>query len=390
MPLKNRQRFTISKLKHPHHDELAEDKKYEFRTNLVKRIVTATLLVGFLCLFFFFGASSINIFGFNYFNGYVQRGFGWTFITIGMILMGAVLFELYRLFYKNWKRIWAFGIWFAVAICVAYAPTFIYYCNYMHYCHMALNTITKDFGWCQLVGIFGGAFLLYVAQGVNLKNITVGQLTAHYIGYILIVYAFLFFNMIMLLHTWAAIFIIFVPVFFNDTFAYFGGTMYGKHKMWEKISPHKTWEGAATGVCACFIIMLIIMAFYQLDKSREVNNFGITIINNNIMGNLFGATEVSATAYGHKWVVYLVLFFLGIATGILAICGDLLFSAFKRWIKIKDFSNWLPGHGGILDRIDSLLIVIIFFGLYQCFSFCQNSTLFQLFPYLQHWSGWIF
>ncbi|MBO6103605.1 hypothetical protein J6W32_02015 [bacterium] len=46
--------------------------------------------------------------------------------------------------------------------------------------------------------------------------------------------------------------------------------------------------------------MLIIMAFYQLDKSKEVNNFGITIINNNIMGNLFGATEVSATAYGHK------------------------------------------------------------------------------------------
>ncbi|MBQ3621597.1 hypothetical protein II941_02165 [bacterium] len=48
------------------------------------------------------------------------------------------------------------------------------------------------------------------------------------------------------------------------------------------------------------MIMLIIMAFYYLDSNKEVNNYGVTIINNNISGNLFGATDVSQTAYAHK------------------------------------------------------------------------------------------
>lgn len=390
MPLKNRQRFNFKHLKHQHQEELVEDKKREFRINIIKRIVTAIVLVGLLSLFFFFGASSINIFGFNYYNGYVQRGFGWTFITIGMLIMFAALYELYRLFYKGWKQQWAFALWMVTSVCVAYAPIIIFYCNYMHYSNMTMYDITHDIGWCELGGLLFGAFLLYIGQAVNLRNLTGMQLATHYIVYILVVYAFLLFNMIILLHTWSAIFIIFVPIFFNDTFAFFGGSWYGKHKMCEKISPNKTWEGAATGVCACFVIMLIIMAFYYLDSNKEVNNYGVTIINNNISGNLFGATDVSQTAYAHKWVVYLVLFFLGIATGILAICGDLLFSWFKRGIKIKDFSNWLPGHGGILDRLDSLLIVIIFFGLYQLFSSCQNSHLFEIFPYLKDaWHNWI-
>ena len=118
--------------------------------------------------------------------------------------------------------------------------------------------------------------------------------------------------------------------FLTDIFAYFGGMTCYKllgadkvHKLNERISPKKTIEGTIVGT-----VVATIAGFFV----------GIYLI---------GSGSYSS------WYIVLILSF------VLSICGqigDLILSAVKREFKIKDYSNLLPGHGGILDRIDSLLI----------------------------------
>jgi len=108
----------------------------------------------------------------------------------------------------------------------------------------------------------------------------------------------------------------------SDTFAYFGGTFLGKHKLCPTISPKKTVEGA---------IFALIGGIA----------FGVAMI---YLQRLWGA-DVSPA----------VLISLGLGCGILAQFGDLFASTLKRWAGVKDFSSVFPGHGGIIDRIDSIL-----------------------------------
>lgn len=117
----------------------------------------------------------------------------------------------------------------------------------------------------------------------------------------------------------------------TDTFAYIGGRLLGKHKLSKEISPNKTIEGSIIGS-----VMGTIMGsvFYY-----------------NVMGNT------------SLWLVILISFVLTI----LAQMGDLFFSSIKRSYKVKDFSNLIPGHGGILDRLDSVLFVILGFLIYNLF-----------------------
>lgn len=112
----------------------------------------------------------------------------------------------------------------------------------------------------------------------------------------------------------------------TDTFAYFTGYFIGRNKMCEKISPKKTWEGAVGGS----IVGTIIPSFFYL-----------YLINPSIN-------------------IYLLLG-ITLVLSIIGQIGDLFFSSIKRHYKIKDFSNLIPGHGGILDRLDSIIFVSLAF-----------------------------
>lgn len=121
------------------------------------------------------------------------------------------------------------------------------------------------------------------------------------------------------------ILIAFVIAFSADSGAYFVGRALGKHKLCPNISPNKTVEGAIGGIlCAVIFVELYGLV---LDKA-----FGFDVI----------------YVYG---IVY------GILGAIGSIVGDLSFSVIKRQIGIKDYGNLIPGHGGILDRFDSMMIV---------------------------------
>lgn len=379
--IQNKQQFSYKKLLADNKNELAEQKKREDRKELEKRLLTSIVLVCFVALFLFFGISGINLFGFNSFNRTEQIGFGVTYLFLGIGVMGLALFEYFKLFYKYFDQNWIFIFYFVMASLLAYGPTFLYYFDYLGFYHLTFDALTKDFGLIELIGIFFGAFVIYICQAVNVKGLKIWRLLSHYIIFYLICYFFMFFNFIMLLHSWTAIFIIWIPVIFNDTFAYLGGRAFGKHKLAEKISPRKTWEGVIFGVVSAIIIILVLGGFYLLDKSEETNYLGTTIINNNIQGNILGATNISGTAYEYIWVFFISLFFLGIVIGFLAVSGDLLFSLFKRINEVKDYGKLLVGHGGVLDRIDSLIFVIIFFGLFYVISSAANGTTCPLFPY---------
>lgn len=117
----------------------------------------------------------------------------------------------------------------------------------------------------------------------------------------------------------------------NDIGAYFVGIFFGKHKLNPRISPKKTWEGFAGG---CIISFICTVAFAFI-----MDAVGLKILPNLSLEKWYWVLVISA---------FMPLF---------ANLGDFTFSAIKRSFGIKDFSHILPGHGGILDRIDSLLLV---------------------------------
>ena len=112
----------------------------------------------------------------------------------------------------------------------------------------------------------------------------------------------------------------------SDTFAYIIGTRFGRHKLAPNISPNKTIEGLIGGV---------------------------------IIGGLFGSIFYILVIKN-----YSNIFFIIIITFILSLVGefgDLIKSTIKRYEKVKDFSNLIPGHGGLMDRLDSLIFIVLIY-----------------------------
>lgn len=112
---------------------------------------------------------------------------------------------------------------------------------------------------------------------------------------------------------------------FTDTFALFGGKLIGKHKFTD-ISPNKTIEGCLIGT----IVSTFVSTMYYINIIGKVNNL---------------------------FIIISVIVFLSI----IGQCGDLFFSAIKRQFNKKDFGSLIPGHGGILDRLDSIIFVLYAF-----------------------------
>lgn len=119
---------------------------------------------------------------------------------------------------------------------------------------------------------------------------------------------------------------LFLITIMTDTYAYFTGMLLGKHKLLESISPKKTWEGMIGGT---FFGTLIPVIFFHLMVSQTTPLFELIIV------TLF--------------------------LSILGQFGDLVFSNIKRYFGKKDFSNIMPGHGGVLDRLDSIIFVMLGF-----------------------------
>ena len=117
----------------------------------------------------------------------------------------------------------------------------------------------------------------------------------------------------------------FIVAYFNDAGAYLVGIKYGKHKLSPVVSPNKTWEGMLGGAAGAVLGMLLYALVLQFAFKFQVN--------------------------------YLLAIFYGIFGSSVGVFGDLCFSVVKRQTGIKDYGNLFPGHGGVLDRFDSMMLV---------------------------------
>jgi len=122
---------------------------------------------------------------------------------------------------------------------------------------------------------------------------------------------------------------IFILIWVNDTFAFLVGKTFGKHKLFEKVSPKKTIEGFVGGFIFSIVAGIILAQFLMLQS------------------------------YIH-WI------FIAVLASVFGTLGDLVESKFKRIANVKDSGNIMPGHGGVLDRLDSIIFVApIVFLFYQ-------------------------
>lgn len=152
---------------------------------------------------------------------------------------------------------------------------------------------------------------LYIALPLSLLNVLAFQSDASGIHFV-----------------WSIPLSVFVFLWINDAGAYICGSLLGKHKLFPRISPGKSWEGSIGG--GILVIIVAVLVWY-LSVQYAQNPLGLTAI---------------------EWAG------LGLVVVVFGTWGDLVESLFKRTLGIKDSGHILPGHGGMLDRFDSTLMAV--------------------------------
>lgn len=170
---------------------------------------------------------------------------------------------------------------------------------------------------------------LYTKSDTPIQNMAKSLMTQLYIGMPLAI-------MVCIGEWWNLhlILAVFLMIWINDTGAFLVGCTLGRHRLFERISPKKSWEGFFGGL-VFNIIAGVLFSIYCDEFFRFNESTGI-------------------------WIG------LGVCVTIFATFGDLIESLIKRSLHIKDSGNLIPGHGGILDRIDSLLLVMPAILIYLC------------------------
>lgn len=170
---------------------------------------------------------------------------------------------------------------------------------------------------------------LYKKKQQPIENIAMTFFSIIYLALPLSLVNFLVFPEILLIHSYTPKLLIalFILIWTNDSGAYLVGVSIGKHRLFERISPKKSWEGAIGGTIAA------VGAAFIISKSIPE----IQLIH---------------------WIA------ISILTVISSIYGDLIESMIKRYFQIKDSGHIFPGHGGILDRFDSILFAVPVIVLY--------------------------
>ena len=182
----------------------------------------------------------------------------------------------------------------------------------------------------MLLGIYVVCLLVYVV----LPCCKVTFEAAQY-AFLLSLYAAVGFGSIAMLRLvsgigWWLVVLLLVIAWSNDTGAYFVGVLLGKHKMAPKISPKKSWEGFFGGwVISVLCAVLVFILRFEIQHTYGENIF---------------------------YTLYLLIP-VAFLLAPLSVCGDLLASVIKRKCGIKDYGNIMPGHGGVMDRFDSVILI---------------------------------
>ncbi len=178
-----------------------------------------------------------------------------------------------------------------------------------------------------LLGLMVFSMLLFAEMMHDHVKIRIEMLGLCYIAGVVV--PFLLGALIRILNMNVGRYVILVPfvvAFMSDGGAYFVGLKFGRHKLAPVVSPNKTIEGALGGVGAAIVGMIVYALILDLAFPQFQVDYGMAVV-------------------------------YGLAGSIVGVFGDLCFSIIKRQTGIKDYGNLIPGHGGVLDRFDSMMMV---------------------------------
>ncbi|MCC2625231.1 MAG: phosphatidate cytidylyltransferase [Burkholderiales bacterium] len=226
------------------------------------------------------------------------------FVSMSWLLCIAAVFELTKMYKFN--LIWQIGL-------LAIITGLLMVLYFIPYDASQIIRIVSILTWCLIVPV------ILFKQPQNIPKAVI-------CGLAIIIFVPAFYSIVVLQGLFGSLQLISILAiaWVADTGAYFVGRKFGRHKLIPSISPNKTIEGAIGSVVFVIIYLLIL-------KSLNITVYLPT---------------------------YFAVFKFAIILTIVSILGDLMESWFKRIAKVKDSGNWLPGHGGIFDRIDSLIAVL--------------------------------
>ena len=224
-------------------------------------------------------------------------------------------------------------------VCISFAVAFPFLT------YSKLRDINKPILFLFVLILFTLMFRYY--ERANIQELALAFMVST-----LIPYAFstiLFMRDLSIAHSRFMILLALGGAWIGDTGAYFVGTFLGKHKLCPKISPKKTVEGFIGGIITTALGFLLMGYIYYCYKSTDANPIQIN---------------------------YIGLMIVGAICDVLGVIGDLSASMIKRQCKIKDFGSIMPGHGGVLDRFDSVLFTAPF--MYALFSYSIQTNFYTL------------
>lgn len=232
----------------------------------------------------------------------------WVFTVAAGLASLVVLYELMTSFGQNMKK--------PVVIC-----DYIFAILYLIPCFVKTEFTNEFFIMTTILFVMTLCTLsVFANKDVNFKDVCASLF--------IVIYSVLILSRLALMRNMenglALVFLAFIGAWLPDTAAYFAGSFFGKHKLIPEISPNKTVEGSIGAFVGA-------IAFY-----------------------LIYGSVLSAIGFNVNFISLLIL---SVICGAVSQIGDLSASVMKRTYNIKDFGNLIPGHGGLLDRIDSLIFV---------------------------------
>ena len=194
-----------------------------------------------------------------------------------------------------------------------------------------IMVLLKDYIQCNIISLACVLYLLIIVLSFPLvfrnDKYNISDIAITIFGILYIPFLFSFLTLTRDLDNGVYyIWIIFIGACVTDTFAYFVGCGIGRHKLAPRVSPKKTIEGAVGGILGTVVVMFL----YGVYLNSHVNTINISILH---------------------------FIILGLVTSVVAQLGDLFASSIKRYVNVKDYGKILPGHGGILDRFDSIMFI---------------------------------
>ena len=205
-------------------------------------------------------------------------------------------------------------------------PRLVIYSSIMAFAVVMWSHVGAVHAWL-LIGMLVYTLVLFSEMMLDHVKVRIEMLSLCYVAGFVVPFLLSSLIRILAMTTGRQVILIpFVVAFLSDGGAYFVGLKFGRHKLAPVVSPNKTIEGALGGLAAAMIGMVIYALILDLAFPRYDINYGLAIL-------------------------------YGLVGSVSGVFGDLCFSIIKRQTGIKDYGNLIPGHGGVLDRFDSLMMV---------------------------------